>query len=527
MALVAVEANRPAPIERTAREHGRTATLAVTGPHLAAVTAPRLLDAADWRVDARQWSGSLVSEFTLDDLAGTNPLAMAPGELGDPVLLVHSDADYLWSPGWDDMWIDTPAVDGLASGSGLDLRFNGDPRPSRGPGILGDETKNVLLHQGADADEDVSWALVHDYSTQRWSFWWSPDGTTVHEAALDGTPGLTLARRAVTVDFAAGVVRLYEQPASAPTRWFDLPTSSSRWTLVDTHTHSGPIALFDSSADIRHSSTTAPDEIDGVITTGGAGALIGLAVRSGVDGDLVAGFNAADIVLGDWVVVDGYPPLFGELGGTTSASDATFVGRAGETWTVHNFQTKSWPIVLVDRTSLLVGSNAYAESPVDDAVFDIGPGDHLTVAIAWRTTRAEVLGHPVWSHKQSSSLHGEPGVDALITSTVPGGVVAIASDGSDTVYASAPSIVSGQPHLSVVTIDGDAQTLTSWTDGSAGEPVDISAVDPSTPGVPFRVGAFVDGTDDLYGSFEMFSMALWRRRLTAGEIRHLASEMIP
>lgn len=522
--LAAVDVGPGRTVVREASGGGRPAVMSVTAQPAATVAFPSVLAGASWWVDAERRTGTALDPVLVDLADGGNDLGQVAGDIGGPVVLAHTPGvDYLWSPGWDDMWIDTPAPAGLAAGDGLDVRFIVDP-VALITGIPVDYHDNFLLHQGCDADSDVSWAVIYHQTTGEWEFWWSEDGTAVSKVTLQGTVGLKFARRAVTVDFATGVVSLFEQAVSAPRRWFDLPTAGSKWDLVDTVTAAGPVVLFDSTADIRHSATTAPDEIDGEIAIGFAGVLVAVQIRTGVDGDLVAGFDANDITIGPWSVVDGYPPLGGV--GSTAASDGPFTGEAGETWTVHNFQTKSFPIVLVDRTCYVVGSRSYGETPVDDTVFDVAPGEHLTVAVAWRTSRAEVEGQALWSHKTSTLLHDQPGVDAFITSTVPGGVVAIASDGVDSALAEGPTVISGEPNLSVVTIDGTAGTITSWSDATPGAPTSTAPVDMSVTGVPMRVGALVDGTDPLYGSFELFSMAVFRRRLTPGEIAWLRTEMI-
>lgn len=521
--LAAVDVAPGVPVSRTALEGGRTVDMVVTPQPVAAKAAPSVLAAAAARWDAGTFTGSLVNPLgvKLTDLAGGgNDLSMVGGDVGPPVLFSFVEGlAHLWSPGWDDMWMDTPAPEGLADRGGLDIRFIGDPT-ARLP-LIPIGFDNYLAHQGTDGDSDVSWALSFRESTYEWTLWWSVDGSEVLHVTLQGTVGLKLARRAVTADFDTGTVSLHEQRVSSPARWFNLSTSSSKWRTVDT-SDAGPTAIFDSGADIRHGSSTTYEEVDGHIAYGWAALIVALEVRAGVDGDVVAGFDANDITIGPWEVVDGYPPFEG--GSTTESADGVFTGVAGETWTVHNFMTKSFPITHVDRSSLLVGSRAYAETPVDDAVFDRASGESMTWAMWWRSARTDAVGQPLWSHKDGTEAHTEPGVETSVTTTIPGGVVAAPSDGTDLVVAAGPDLVPGQPNLLVVVEDGDAETVTVWSDGTPGTPVDTSAVAVGAPGLPVRFGAIVGDTDE-FGSFELFSAAVFRRRLTAAEIAHLRTEM--
>lgn len=469
---------------------------------------PVLSEAKAW-YDARF---DVISGNRMQDLSGNeNHLDLVTdATIGEPVYLGHTGRDYLWMPGWDDMWLDTPAPAGLLGGAALDIRWAGNMEVSR-TGIT-DQTKNFYLHQGSDGDTDVSWAIRYDYSNDIITFIVSDDGTSIAQVELQahGNPST---RRALVLDYATGDVSLYEQEADLAITSMDDDLSDATWDLVDSASFGAAITPYASTADVRVSSTSSREEIDGSVADGG-GTYEYLALRDDENGAIVAGFYAREITYGAWNLVSGYPPV----GGQDTANETTFDGLAAETWTVHIFMTTSFPIVLVDRPLVVFEKRTWGETPVDDEVFNPTTGV-VTVVMLTRNTRPTLDGNQFYSHKEWSTLHDEPGYEGLATSSLPGGVSTLVSDGTDLATSTPPYPQTGELSIHISEIDFDNDTVTAWTDGVAGDPDSLASVSPtSVTGVPLRVAMLKDsGSNKQSGSFELMTFALFHRALTEYE----------
>lgn len=464
--------------------------------------------------DAKAWYDTrfgVLPEHALQDLAGRdNHLELITDDVnGPPQFLGHTGADYLWMPGWDDMWLDTPAPTGLLDNDFLDIRWAANLEVNPYGTILTDGTKNTFVHQGTDDDSDVSWAVRWNNFTSELTFLLSDDGTAVVSVQL-GASGDSSMRRAITLEYATGEVRLYEQSQALALAAVEDDLSEPTWVLTDTQQIGAPFTPFASTADIRISSTSGRYEVDGDVADGG-GAIQYLAVRDNENGAVLAGFFAREITFGAWNVVGGYPPV----GGQDEANETTFDGLAAETWTAHIMGTSSMPIVLVDRPLVIFEKKQWGETPVDDEVFDVDTGV-LTVAMLTRDSRPDLGGNQFFSHKDWTALHDAAGYEGLHTSFLPGGVSSIVSDGTDQAVSTPDTWTPRQLVLTVIEVDFDGGTTTAWTNGVASTPASLASVSPtSSPGIPFRVAMMKDsGSNKTGGTFEFMALALFHRALS-------------
>lgn len=513
------------------RDYGAADTFTVSPGSPVVVDAH--LDAADGtdalRSDAVGWwdaASGVDASGALPDLSGNgNAMALHPGSLvpGGPALLAP-DPDRgrsLFSPGWDDMYLETPAP--ATPLAGLDVAWDADL--TRVLLIDPGQSVNWVAHQGSTSDGTFSWAVGVDAFTREVVLAHSADGrqaTTVRTGAVaeDG-PG----RTAVTLDPGTGTVAVHRQEATAAVADFDL--AYDRWQTVATVPGSGPVTLFASPAPIRHSSTVDPDTVDGQWLLGWFRALYRLRVRSGVEGPAVASLDVA--ALPDeltWGEVGGLPPV----GHVTTASVADLPGTAGDTWTLVNYDTTSYPIILVERPVLLLGNGSYGEVAVDDWAFDASAVGDLSVWVLYRDLRLGEHDLPLVAHRgREWSAPGYAIHQVPATSDAP---LAHVSDGTTRVRAVPPAPVEGATTVSGLQFDRDAPfttgaggpALVAYTNGVPGPAEDVSLLGPvSTPDTPLRIGTWSDDATDAEG-FAFVGLAVFDRTLTADEIGRLPAE---
>lgn len=489
------------------------------------------LDARDddpLRADAVGWwdaASGVDASGALPDLSGNgNAMALHAGSLvpGGPALLAPDPARgrALFSPGWDDMYLETPAP-GTAF-TGLDVAWDADL--DRVITIDSGQPANWVAHQGSTAEGTFSWAVGVDTTTQEVLLAYSTDGievTTVRTGAVaDAGPGWL----AVTLDPDSGTVTVHRQHAGAALEDFDLPYD--RWETVATVPGPGPVALFASPAPVRHSSSAAPDTLDGQLLVGWFRALYRLRVRAGVEGPPVASLDVATLPdeLG-WSGLGGLPPV----GHVTTASVATLPGTAGEAWSMVNYDTTSYPMILVEHPVVLFGNGSHGEVPVDDWAFDASAAGDLSVWVVYRDLRLGQHYLPLVAHRgQSWSAPGYAITQVPATSTAP---LAHVSDGAYAVRSVPPLPDQGGTTVSGLELDvaapftlGTGPALAAYTDGVAGPVQDTSFLGPVTaPGVPLRVGTWSDDAAVAEG-FAFLGLAVSDRTLTPEEIDRLPAE---
>lgn len=481
------------------------------------------------RADAVGWwdaAAGLDAAGALPDLSGGgNAMALHPGALvpDGPARLAPDPARgaNLFSPGWDDMYLDTPDPGPF---DGLDVAWEGDLE--RVLTIDPGQPVDWVLHQGSTSAGTFAWAVGVHVATQRIVVAYSTNGvdatTVVTGAEAEAGPG----RTGVTLDPATGTVEVHRQDFGAAVGDFDLPYD--RWETVATVPGSGPVDLFDSPAPVRHSSTVAADTIDGQWLVGWFRALYRLRVRSSVGGAEVAALDVAHLP-GElaWEDLGGLPPV----GDTTTASVADLAGGAGETWTVHNYDTTSYPMLLVRRPVILFGNGSYGEVPVDDWAFDATSDRDVSIWVVYDYVR---LGHhylPLVAHRNRSGA--SPGYAITQVLPVTPAPLGYAGDGvTQGVFAAPPTPDEGAANVSGLQLDLAAPyaldpagpAAAAYTNGVASRLWDLAGIGSlSSPDTPLRVATWSDDARIAEG-YAFVGLAVFDRTLTPEEIDRLPSE---
>lgn len=334
-----------------------------------------LLDTALGWWDART---GLNERGDLPDLSGNgNDMVLRSGAAGDPVVLPFERESYLWMPGWEDEWVDTPLT---VPTEGFEVRFDHDIEfePLGRPAEWA-----TIIHQG-DKD-DFTFAVtrlsyVDTYGPEdRVGFIYSFDGMTI-EAQFADAVHASLKGRAhfgIRFDALAGELRFYEQiwAEDDPIPDLTLDFGTLPWEEVRQPVVFSPRSLHQSELKLSISGFDAPvTGVDGPAPTFGAYYRL---IVSQLDGTIVADLDPSivELPLSPWTEVSGYPLV----GTVDTANEAAFPGGAGETWTQHVFQTYSYPCVFVDRAYVVTGNGSYLEAPepIDD-----GSTSDLTFMVA-------------------------------------------------------------------------------------------------------------------------------------------------
>lgn len=528
-ALIDTRAGRPLEYWSDSPDFAGAEAITVTASSTATITAgldeprpPPLLDSATgW------WSAAsgLQADGSLSDESGAgHDMTLHEGYAPSyPPALVAPDPSLgrqLFSPGWDDMYLDTP--DPAAPVTGVDVAWSGDLEHVLA--VNADKEINWVVHQGSSADGSLAWAVGIVTATGHVIVERSEDGVTA-SSITSHSPFPTGAQRgAVTVDPESGDLTLYRQAIDAPAAAFDLPYTDPSWEVVDTVGGTGPMSLFDSAAPIRHSSAIPRDLVEGRTAEGWFKALYRLRVRSAPDGVDAASFDVGLIPTEpEWFTETGLPPLYPENDDAWARS-TSFPGHAGDMWTIHNYMTGSYPILIVDRPYILFGNHSYGSMGVDEA-FDIGSGQDLSVWIAYSYPRVGGGGGPFVGVKNWSSDGASPGW-MLLDSPFFGGPSAVVSDGVSVVYDPAPDASDSRLDISGFQVDGKANTIQSFTNGTATDaPVSLDGLGPITsPGTALTVAGYGDDGPGS-ASFAFAAMAVFPRLLTPDEIQRLPLEL--
>ncbi|MCB1013664.1 MAG: carboxypeptidase regulatory-like domain-containing protein [Acidimicrobiales bacterium] len=474
------------------------------------------------------WEAStgLLPDGSLPDLSGFgHDLELREGpEPSYPPALVAPDparGRHLFSPGWDDMYLDTP--DPTAPITGIDVAWDGDLH--RVLDVAAWKDVNWLVHQGSSDGGTFSWAVGVVAATGQVEVRWSEDGSTVSSLRTTAAFPSGAQRGAVTLDPVTGDLVVYRQGPDAAPASFDLAYDGPEWVEVERVAGTGPVVLHDSTDPVRHSSAVPRDRIGDSTGEGWFEALYALRVRTAPGGPTAAAFDVGLVPdEPEWELETGLPPLFpGNEDG--EASSTRFPGGAGETWTIHNYTTSSYPILLVDRPSVLFGNRSYASAGIDDDVFGIEPGEDLSVWIAYSYPRVGTGGGPYVAVKDWSPDATAPGW-ALLSSPFFAGPSAVVSDGTAVVHDPAPAVTDSRLNLSGFQIDGTAGTVQSFSNGVATEaPVSIAGLGPlAAPGTPLTVAGYGD-TGTQGPSFAFAALVVFDRTLTPEEIERLPAEL--
>lgn len=475
--------------------------------------------------DTAGWDGS---GGKVPDLSGQgHPMTMAAGDVGGPTRLGY-DADYrpyLFHPGWDDMILDTPDTARFPTGS-FDFRIDGDLTRELSTNA---SAHNFVFHKGAGTDSSL--AVSYHGTTGAPTVWFSADGTS-WETMTGPAPsfGVAAGRRGIrfVADDGDGGHRaeFYAQPASLPAGDIDLPFGDPAWQLTSTVTAPGVVAIHDSAREAAMSSGVDRIPDSGAALAAGWGRIRRMTLTAVNGGTAAPAFdlNPSTVRLPlTWVrsgPIPGAQPCWCMPGDTRGpAKDGSFTDPSFAEWTIHNWQTGSTPIAIVDRPAVLFGNNAHLTAG-PSPLFDPGPAG-LTVALGFRWTRSGISGSFMYSHRAGTLNHDTPGWDSITTGFLCCGPGFNAGDGTTNVYATSPIEPDGVPTSTIGVYDRGAGTATAYTGGRAGTPVPAptaAGFGVSPAGQLFSVGADVDPDLHSYGGYEFFAAAVFSRPLSSAEV---------
>ena len=418
----------------------------------------------------------------------------------EPNFLPFTGSPYLFLPGWDDMWLDTPLV---MPTDGFILKVD---HTDLWPGASGTAIPYAIAHQGDETD--FTFALFRDASSGDLELVYSYDGTTIEvvncPAPLDAGTGR--AGVGVKLDAAAGSVTFYQVDATNRDLFLG-PISS--WDEL------GIVAITPGS--LHQSSFTFSlsgfEEYDGppMAAKGAYGRLL----LSELDGTQLLDFDPAivELPLTDWVVQGGYPPV----GPTTTAKESDFLGGCDETWTIHVYETHSRPPVFVNRAAVVTGNEGNITFP-DDHSYDLDDSDYdlnaditiVQVAMAYHTD------------EQFSILSHAPGVAELGWSLLNDGsqLAFVLSDGVLAYGSAAPVMGIGEPSIIVAQVDRATDEATVWVNGETTlGPGDISAMGDISNSLDLVVSGYDPDNAETYNknSFVWYATLFFNRLLTEEE----------
>lgn len=480
--------------------------------------------------DTAGWDGT---GGRVPDLSGNDiPMTVrssGPSGPGGPVRLGwDTPSRYLYTPGWDDMFVTTPDRAGMPTGS-FELRVDADLTRELSTNESGE---NFVFHQGgASADGSLAVSFADD-GTGAPTVWTSPDGNTWQATRSTAGPSfkMGLGRRGVrfVADTGSGGRRLevYQQSSGRSRGDMDLPFSDPAWTPVASVTVPGVAAVHNSSRPVSISSGTDRIPTVGSPFAAGWGRFRRMTLTAGgsatpvfdLDGSRiptpltwVRGGNHADSPQNCWCAQGDRP--------AGPAKVASFTDQAGAVWEIQNWQTGSVPSAVADRPALLFGNGARVEAG-PSPLLDPGAAG-LTVAVGYRSTRNGIEGMFIHSHRPGTTVsHDTPGWEALQTAYLPGGPVFLAGDETVNRYAHSPAAVDGAATTTIGVYDRAAGTVTSYSGGRPGAAVAAPSgigFGAAPGGQLFSVGG--DPNPDLhaYGGFEWFAAAVFDRRVTPAE----------
>ncbi|MBL8776417.1 MAG: S-layer homology domain-containing protein [Acidimicrobiales bacterium] len=476
-----------------------------------------LLATADGWWDTAAWDGT--GGVVPDLSGGDHPLSLAAGKVGPPVVL-GLEADrrpFLFHPGWDDMILDTPDNDRLPTGD-FEFRLDADLTPELQTSPSPD---NVVFHQGGTGN-DASLAVSYHRETGAPTVWWSSDGVAWHsETGPPPSVGVGAGRRGVrfVADDGAGGHRIefYEQDGGRATEDLLLAFDDPAWQPAGSVTQPGLVTIHDSTREVAMSS--GDDQVGGRLAWGwGRIRRMALTTPAGRAFDLDP--STIDLPL-TWSRSGPIPGtqhcwcMPDDTGGP--AKDGSFTDATGATWTIHNWQTGSAPIALVDRPSILLGNGARLTSEPTDA-FAPGP-DGLTVVLGFRWTRSGISGAFLASQRPGTLNHDLPGWSMLVTGFLCCGPAFVVSDEAETTAARSPAEPDGDATTAIGVLDRVAGTVRSF---SAGIPGTAETATPDAARTitaeAFTVGGDLDASLHSYGGFEFFGAAVFRRPLSDAEV---------
>jgi len=211
--------------------------------------------------------------------------------------------------------------------------------------------------------------------------------------------------------------------------------------------------------------------------------------------------------------IDGTTVLDVDASVILSGSATSFTALTGQTVTI-NRSTSGRKSVAVVSPVWLFGADDYMEV-ADNALLDFGASDSFTVLAVVRQWATPLNNGVFISKANQSNLNGyllrQSGTNLQAITSI--------SDGSNAASDTSDLFAAGSLTSIVGVVDRSAQTITAFINGvPAANPSSTSSVGSLISANPLRVGRRSGTGTAAYEEFELLSLAVFRRTLTAAEI---------
>lgn len=444
--------------------------------------APSILRQATAYWDTRYYSGS--GNLTNLGTGGSALNLVLPGGTNDPTYLAYAGEKYAYLPGIAGNYASTPDSAAVSVTGDIDLCVRvalTDWTPAATCSLIGKNT-------AADPNRDFMLNVVA--TTGLLQAVWSPTGAAAAQISKSSTVAPTVADGAalwvrVTIDVDNGAagndVKFYTAPdsASIPSSWTQLGTTVT--TAGTTSIHDGTAVL---SVGAVGSGATQP------VT----GKVYRALVYSGIGGTLVADYDPSRSV----------------------EPHATFTASTGEVWT-QNRAASGRKLALVDGPMELLGTDDWNAVTDPDSIDFTGA---QSFTYQWCGRVHDTTANQCFLAKKADQTTAAGWQVDRGTGNAPRAVIA---DGTASVTATGPALTQG--NLSVVTVvrDVDADTLTVYSNATAGTPVNDTTTATLANAVDFRLGR-LSGAGTAYLDATARGAAVYGRKLSAAEVAQTVRE---
>jgi hypothetical protein len=392
----------------------------------------------------------------------------------DPKLLEHDGEQYVYLPGVAGNYLSTPDSAALDITGDIDLRAEvalDDWTPAASQVLIAKRDDAVISNDYSFMMNSAGALVLHTRKPDDSA--WNTATSTVAVAASDGDVLWVRATRAS----ATGTVTFYTSPTGEDGTWTQLGATVA--------TTAEGIRAGTAALEVGSRNAGVNDLLTGKVFRA--------QVYDGIDGTLVADFNAAD----------------------ASEPFATVTGGAGETWTF-NRSDSGRKLAVVDRTMLLFGTDDYLEVADHDDL-DIGAGETLTVVLTARMhhDRSQVL------IAKATSTSGVPEW-LLHKSLTTGRAIFTTDNGTNRI----DEHVDGVPLGRLIALSGrrtaDAR-IEALVDGSSGGD-SAGPAGTLANSEPVRIAART-GSSGSHADIEFVAAAIFREALSDADLARVADEL--
>jgi hypothetical protein len=408
--------------------------------------------------------------------AATVTINSASGaDSNDPTYLEYTGTKYVYQPGIAGNYTSTPDDVSLQITGDIELVFDGalnDWSPAAACGL-------VSRYTGTAATSSY---LIYLNTTGTISFYMSPDGINI---------GLSTQTPPAIADGQRRAIKITRRQSDGRVQFFSASTAAGPWTQfgVNQFLYAGlPINAGNQSLQI------------GVYNGGASGPMIGqiyaAQVRNGIDGTLVANFDAT----------------------TATSPYATTTDSTGKIWTFNRSATGK-KLAIVDRTMLLLGTDDYLEVQ-DQAGLNIGASDSFTLV---STLRHYGLVGATALVAKDTALSGTLGYH--LRTNASSKYVWNTHDGTnENETGNTTDYTAGVVQALAGVRDVPSDLVISYLDGGVLESeTDVTTATLSNTNV-LRVGA-TSGSAASFGHFEFIGMAIFRKALTPAQLTQVKTEL--